>query len=84
MTQESVAIAVRESGACESPASGATAPPKLDESLDRLERELIVNALRATRGNQAKAARLLGVTERVMGLRVRKHGLDCWAFRATP
>ncbi|MCK4515961.1 MAG: sigma-54-dependent Fis family transcriptional regulator, partial [Spirochaetaceae bacterium] len=48
----------------------------LSESLDNLERELILDALKSTRGNMAKAARLLGITERIMGLRVKKHGID--------
>jgi Nif-specific regulatory protein len=48
----------------------------LDEALDNLESELIQDALKSTKGNMAKAARFLGVTERVMGLRVAKHGLD--------
>ncbi len=48
----------------------------LDESLDNLERELILDALKSTRGNMAKAARLLGVTERIIGLRVKKHDID--------
>jgi Nif-specific regulatory protein len=53
----------------------------LDESLDNLERELILDALKSTRGNMAKAARLLGITERIMGLRVKKHDIDPRHFR---
>ncbi len=44
----------------------------LQATLDALERELIVDALKTARGNMAKAARALGITERLMGLRVRK------------
>ena len=54
----------------------------LQESLDNLERELILDALKSTRGNMAKAARLLGITERIMGLRVRKHGITTRSSRA--
>ena len=54
----------------------------LDKSLDNLERELILDALKSTRGNMAKAARLLGITERIMGLRVKKHEIDARAQRA--
>jgi Nif-specific regulatory protein len=53
----------------------------LEESLDNLERELILDALKSTRGNMAKAARLLGITERIMGLRVKKHGIDPRTYR---
>ena len=53
----------------------------LQESLDNLEREIILDALKSARGNMARAARDLGITERVMGLRVRKHGIDPRRFR---
>jgi len=61
--------------------SRATHPATLQEALDNLERELIIEALRSSRGNKAKAARLLGITERIMGLRVKKHNIDCRRFR---
>jgi Nif-specific regulatory protein len=53
----------------------------LSESMDNMERELILDALKSTRGNMAKAAKLLGVTERIMGLRVKKHGIDARSHR---
>ncbi len=53
----------------------------LQIALDNLERELIVDALKSARGNAAKAARSLGLTERIMGLRIRKHGIDTDRFR---
>ncbi len=48
----------------------------LNAQLDALEKELIIDALKAHRGNRAAAARDLGITERVMGLRVKKYGLE--------
>jgi len=54
----------------------------LQGQLDALERELIIEALKASRGNRAKAARELGLTERQMGLRVDKLGLDIKRFKA--
>ena len=53
----------------------------LDSALESLERELIVDALKSTRGNRAAAARKLGVTERVMGLRVDKYEIDAARFK---
>ena len=47
----------------------------LNVQLDALEKELIIDALKVNRGNRAAAARQLGITDRVMGLRVAKHGL---------
>jgi len=53
----------------------------LQAILDATERDLLVDALKASRGNKAKAARALGLTERLMGLRVRKHGINPKRFR---
>ncbi len=55
--------------------------PDLQDELERLERRLIVEALRQTGGNQAKAARELGITDRIMGLRVRKYRIDSKSFQ---
>jgi Nif-specific regulatory protein len=54
----------------------------LESTLDSVEREMIVEALKNTRGNKAKAAQDLGITERVMGLRVRKFGIDPRHYKA--
>jgi Nif-specific regulatory protein len=48
----------------------------LRHAVEELERELIADALKHARGNRAKAARNLGITERIMGLRIEKYGLD--------
>jgi Nif-specific regulatory protein len=64
-------------------ASGTTQATTLKESLERLERELILDALKSSRGNMAKAARTLGVTERVMGLRVNHYGIEPKRFRTS-
>lgn len=53
----------------------------LQDSLENLERELLMDALKSTKGNMAKAARMLEITERIMGLRVKKHGIDPRSFR---
>ena len=62
-------------------ASGAAMKGTLDETLDNVEREMIIEALKNSRGNKAKAAEALGVTERVMGLRVKKHGIEPKKYR---
>ncbi len=62
-------------------ASGTAHSGTLDGTLDNIERDLLIDALKAARGNKAKAARSLGISERIMGLRVRKHGIDARRFR---
>ena len=53
----------------------------LETALSRLEKELIVEALKASKGNMAAAARSLGITERRMGLRLERYGIDWRVYR---
>ena len=53
----------------------------LPGTLARVEKEMIVVALRAARGNKARAARALGISERLIGLRVKKYNIDPREFR---
>lgn len=62
-------------------ASGTAHSGTLDGTLENVERDLILDALKATRGNKAKAARALGITERTMGLRVKRYGINPKRFR---
>lgn len=51
------------------------------DSVERLEKQLIRDALVATNGNMSKAADILKVTERMLGTRVKKYGIDIWRFK---
>jgi Nif-specific regulatory protein len=62
-------------------ASGTTQKNSLTVTLESVEREIIQDALKSARGNMAKAARALGLTERQMGLRVQKYGINKRRFR---
>jgi len=53
---------------------GRSGPLKVQ--LDVLEKELVIDALKLNKGNRAGAARQLGISERIMGLRVEKYGLS--------
>jgi len=53
----------------------------LEETVSSYEKDLIQDALKTTRGNRRKAARLLGATERVMNYKVKKYEIDCSRFR---
>lgn len=45
------------------------------EAMERLEREYIRNALAATKNNKTQAARMLGISVRVLHYKVKKYGL---------
>ncbi len=62
--------------------TGTGISSSLQESLDELERDLIQDALKQTGGNMAKAARILGITERIMGLRIAKYRIDPDHYKA--
>ena len=62
-------------------ASGTVPHGPLHATLERVERELLVEALKSARGNMAAAAASLGITERIMGLRVRKYRVESRRFR---
>jgi len=53
----------------------------LQPALDRVECQLIMEALTATKGNIAQAAKNLNVTERILGMRVKKYRLDAVRFK---
>ncbi len=61
--------------------SGTKLDGTLQNALDNVEYDLVVEALKLSRGNMAKAARQLNITERIMGLRVQKHQIDFKHFR---
>jgi Nif-specific regulatory protein len=62
-------------------ASNTPMEGKLDETLARVEREMLIEALKRSKGNKARAARELGITERLMGLRVKKRGILVKQYR---
>jgi Nif-specific regulatory protein len=57
-------------------ASGTAPPGSLAGQSAALERDLIQDALKSTGGNQARAARQLHTTERILRYKVRKLGID--------
>ena len=53
----------------------------LDEAVERFERELLVDALKSSRGNMRKAAMALKTTERVFGYKVKKYRIEPKRYR---
>lgn len=48
----------------------------LDIILGKIEKQIIIDALTSTHGNIVKASIQLGITERMLGIRVKKYNLD--------
>ncbi len=66
----------------QTPVVPAAAPAgSLDARLNGIEYEMIVDCLKATHGNTTEAADQLGLTRRVLGLRMAKYNLDRKQFR---
>ena len=57
-------------------------PSSLRDAVTAYEKDLIQDALKTTRGNRAKAARLLDSTERIINYKVREYGIDARRFRS--
>jgi Nif-specific regulatory protein len=53
----------------------------LNNVLEKVEKQLIKDTLVITQGNVSKAAQQLGITDRILGLRINKYELDIKDFR---
>ena len=61
--------------------TGTEPSSTLDGSIARLEKEMLVEALKIERGNSAKAAQRLGITERRFRLALERYNIDYRSFR---
>ncbi len=53
----------------------------LENILGKVEKQLLMETLLGTKGNLVKAAEQLGITERMMGIRIRKYEIDPKRFK---
>jgi Nif-specific regulatory protein len=53
----------------------------LDAVVSRVEKQMLLDCLVSTKGNLAKAAEILGITERMMGIRIKKYEIDPKRFK---
>lgn len=53
----------------------------LFKAIERLEKDYIIDALKTTDGNIAKSASLLNISERIMGLRIKKYQINPKLYR---
>lgn len=61
--------------------SGTETRMTLASAVEAFERDLIQDTLKSTRGNVAKAAKMLDSTERILGYKIKKYVLDPRRFR---
>lgn len=54
----------------------------LDEHINLMEKEMIINALKETSGVQVKAAGILGINQRSLWHRIKKHDIDVEMFKS--
>ncbi|MEI8102838.1 MAG: sigma 54-interacting transcriptional regulator [Chlorobium sp.] len=61
--------------------SGTPYTGSLQQKLESIEQEMIIEALKRTQGNMTRAAVQLGLSDRIMGLRIKKFNIDYRKFR---
>ncbi len=65
--------------------SAASTSSRLDGSLgailENVEKQMLIDALNISKGNISKAAEQLKLTERIMGLRIKKYNIDPAIFK---
>jgi Nif-specific regulatory protein len=54
----------------------------LDHAIAGVEKQMLLDALVSSKGNLVKAAEILGITERMMGIRIKKHSIDPSRFKS--
>jgi Nif-specific regulatory protein len=64
----------------QTPEQAGAPPGSLRGAVSRLERDLLVDALKVGRGSIAEAARLLDSTERIVRYKLRKYGIEAGRF----
>ena len=63
--------------------SGTVTRVSLKDAVAAYERGLILDALKTTRGNCAKAARLLDTTERILNYKIHSYAIDTRRFKSS-
>jgi Nif-specific regulatory protein len=63
--------------------SGTLPAASLDDAVGEYEKDLILDALKTARGNQTEAARILRSTPRIIGYKLKQHGIDPAHYRGS-
>lgn len=62
-------------------ATGTVPQLSLADAVSAFEKDLLLDALKSTQGNRARAAKLLQSTERIIRYKVKQHHIDVGRFR---
>jgi transcriptional regulator with GAF, ATPase, and Fis domain len=80
-TIEPAHLALQVAGIITADADQAMDAFTVDDRLDEVEKGLIIEALTRTGGVQVKAAEILGINQRSLWHRIKKHGIDTESFK---
>jgi len=61
--------------------TGTLQAQSLKEAVERFEREMLIDALKSSRGNMRKAAQSLHSTERIFGYKIKKYAIQPKQYR---
>jgi Nif-specific regulatory protein len=61
--------------------TGTQQARSLEDSVARFEKDMLIDALKSSRGNMRKAANALGTTERIFGYKIKKYGITPKQYR---
>jgi Nif-specific regulatory protein len=61
--------------------TGTQQSQSFDEAVERFERELLIDALKTSRGNVRRAALGMKSTERILGYKIKKYGIQPKQYR---
>jgi Nif-specific regulatory protein len=61
--------------------TGTQQSQSLKDAVERFEREMLIEAVKNSRGNMRKAAMALKTTERIFGYKVQKYSIDAKRYR---
>ena len=61
--------------------TGTQQSQSLNHAVERFEREMLIDALKTSRGNMRRAAKALVTTERIFGYKVKKYNIDPKLYR---
>ena len=61
--------------------TGTLTQVALEQAVEAFEQDLIKDALKTTRGNRSKAARLLNTTERILSYKIKRYNIEPRRFK---